>query len=285
MMYWVTGRQHSTSVFLDPESYGYVSPMFGAPGRELYISRLVDCLAPRCPPREKMPMKNLIHRLIALIVLAFVLPAAFLACSGNGETERVRFLSIVSGGQQGIYYPSAIQFANIASDSLPGVRITVETSGGSVANARLLGDGEADLATMQNDIAYYAVRGEGMFETAVEGLRGVTAMYPEVVQIVARRDSNIRSVADLRGRKVSIGAPGSGTELNARQILEEHGIALDDLGFVERLRDSEASDKLKDSHIEAAFFTYGLGAPVIMDMSVTTDIVVVGLEAAEKSSR
>jgi hypothetical protein len=104
-------------------------------------------------------------------------------------------------------------------------------------------------------------------------------MYPEVVQIVARRDSGISSVADLRGRKVSLGAPGSGTEMNAVQILDAYGLTTDDLGLVERLKDTEASDKMKDGHIEAAFFTYGLNAPVIMDMAVTTNIVVISLDS------
>lgn len=202
------------------------------------------------------------------------------ACGGGegGEGGQTQYLSIVSGGQQGLYYPSAIQFSNIINEALPNVKINVETSGGSVANARLLGQGEADMATMQNDIAYYATRGEGMFEAPIGNLRGLTAMYPEVVQIVARRDSGIKSIADLNGRKVSLGAPGSGTEMNALQILEVYGLTPGDLGLAERLKNTEASDKMKDGHIEAAFFTYGLDAPVIMDMAVTTDIIVVGLE-------
>lgn len=206
---------------------------------------------------------------------------SLLACGPGGDSSGeapTRYLSIVSGGQQGLYYPSAIQFANIVTAAIPSIKVNVETSGGSVANARLLGQGEADMATMQNDIAWYAQRGEGMFEAPITNLRGLTAMYPEVVQIVARRDSGIRTVNDLRGRKVSLGDPGGGTEFNARQILEAHGLTIDDLALAERLKNTEASDKLKDSHIEAAFFTYGLDAPVIMDMAVTTDIVIVGLD-------
>lgn len=215
-----------------------------------------------------------------LFALCGVTALFVLGCGGGSEPEgegssRLQLLGIVSGGQQGIYYPSAIQFSNIFNENIEGVKVNVETSGGSVANARLLGNQEADLATMQNDIAYFAVRGEGMFDAPLENLRGITALYPELVQIVARKDAGINSIEDLRGKKVSIGAAGSGTELNARQILEAHGISLEDLALTERLKNTEASDKLKDSHIEAAFLTYGLGAPVIMDMAVTTEVIIV----------
>lgn len=223
-------------------------------------------------------IQHLLQRIRTATLIA-ALPLILTACGGgddgSGETQ---YLSIVSGGQQGLYYPSAIQFSNIINEALPSMKINVETSGGSVANARLLGQGEADMATMQNDIAYYASRGEGMFDAPIGNLRGLTAMYPEVVQIVARRDSGIHSVADFKGRKVSLGAPGSGTEMNAVQILDAYGLTPDDLGLAERLKNTEASDKMKDGHIEAAFFTYGLNAPVIMDMAVTTEIVVIGLE-------
>lgn len=231
---------------------------------------------------------------LALMCIALSLPA----CGGGGEeagegdagadAPGLRFLSIVSGGQQGIYYPTAIQFSNIINNSVDGVKVSVETSGGSVANARLLANKDADFATMQNDIAFYADRGEGMFDATIDNLRGVVSLYPEVCQIVARAGSGIKSVSDLRGRKVSIGAPGSGTEMNARQILQVYGLDPDDLSLVERLKNTEASDKLKDGHIEAAFLTYGLGAPVITDMSVTTDIVLVPVspeKAAELVAR
>lgn len=217
------------------------------------------------------------------LIFTFPLIALILTACGPGDVgedtvdveAEPQNLSIVSGGQQGLYYPTAILFANIWNEEIPGLKVNVETSGGSVANARLLHDEQADFATMQNDVAYFAVNGEGMFTEALPNLMGVTALYPEVVQIVARADSGIRSIEDLRGRNVSVGAPGSGTEQNARQILAAYGLSLDDLALAERLKNTEASDKLKDSHIEAAFFTYGLGAPVITDMAVTTDIVLI----------
>lgn len=231
------------------------------------------------------------YSLTVRIVYRFALPAFAIvtlmlqACGGGGEEAAeggasadgpgLRFLSIVSGGQQGIYYPTAIQFSNIINNSVDGIKVSVETSGGSVANARLLANKDADFALMQNDIAFYADRGEGMFDATIDNLRGVVSLYPEVCQIVARAGSGIKSVSDLRGRKVSIGAPGSGTEMNARQILQAYGLEPDDLGLVERLKNTEASDKLKDGHIDAAFLTYGLGAPVITDMSVTTNITLV----------
>lgn len=224
------------------------------------------------------------------LALGFALLA--MACGGgdegSGETgtngaaapakAETQFISIASGGQQGIYYPTAIQFQNIFNASISGVSVNVETTGGSLANARLLGRGEADLATMQNDIAYYATHGELMFDSPIENLRGVTSLYPEVCHLVALKSSGITSVADLAGRKVSIGAPGSGTEQNARQILEAYGLTPDDLGLTERLKNTEASDKLQDGHIEAAFLTYGIGAAILQSISETIDVVFIGLD-------
>ena len=221
--------------------------------------------------------------------MAAVLTTIFLASCGGGDSgddagPSMRMIGIVSGSQMGIYYPTAILFQNIFNDEIPDLRVNVETSGGSVANAKLVGRGEADMALMQNDIAFYAERGEQMFDEKIENLRAVTSLYSEVVHILALKDSGIESVADLRGRKVSIGAPGSGTEYNARQILEAYGISLEDLGLVERLMNTEAGEKLKDGHIEAAFLTYGLGAPVIEETAVTIGIVLlpIGEEQRQK---
>ena len=128
--------------------------------------------------------------------------------AGAGDSKSV---AIVSGGQTGVYYPTARAIASLAQKQDPTLQVDVRTSGGSVANARHLGNGEADFAIMQNDIAAYARDGALMFEgDAVTNLVGVASLYAEHIQIVARADSGIKTVADLKGKRVAIGALGSG---------------------------------------------------------------------------
>ncbi len=157
-----------------------------------------------------------------------------------------------------------------------GIKVTAESSGASVANSKLIGAGDTDFAILQNDIASYAHYGKkGMFDKPIKNLLGVCTLFPEHVQLVARKDSNIKSVADLKGKKVAIGPVGSGTTENAKQIIEAWGLSTADLAKAEQLTASQSADYIKDGRLDAAFFTVAVGAAVIMDTSliVETDIV------------
>lgn len=191
-----------------------------------------------------------------------------------------KFVTIASGWVTGVYYPLAGAISRIAHEKLQDVKITVESSGASVANAKLIASGDADLAILQNDIAFYALQGQKpMFDKPVANIRGVCSLYPEHVQIQARKEANINSVADLKGKRVAVGPLGSGTEQNAMQILEAYGLKFEDLGKVERLTASESSDYLKDGRIDAAFYTVGVGASAIVDTAISVDTVIVPIEA------
>jgi len=127
---------------------------------------------------------------------------------------------------------------------------------------------------MQNDIASYATEGQLMFDgQKLTNLRAVADLYPEHIQIVAHASAEVRSVADLRGKRVAIGAIGSGTEANAIQVLEAHGVSVSDLGAVERLNPSESRDYLQDRRVDAAFFTFGVGTAAIQELALVADIV------------
>jgi hypothetical protein len=146
----------------------------------------------------------------------------------------------------------------------------------------LIASGDADLAILQNDIAFYALQGtKPMFDKAVPNIRGVASLYPEHVQIQARKDAKITSVRDLKGKKVSVGPLGSGTEQNAIQILEVYGMKLDDLGKVERLTATESSDYVKDNRVDAAFYTVGVGAPGLTDTALMRECVIVPIEGPQ----
>ena len=217
---------------------------------------------------------------IAIAAVGLLAGGLLSACGDAGERGQTRRHVIVSGGQGGVYYPTAGAIARLANLADPHLRLDVQTSGGSVSNARLLHNGDAHFALIQDDIAAYAREGTQMFADSepMPTIRGVAALYPEHIQIVARRRAEIESVADLAGKRVAIGDIGSGTEANAMQILESHGLSTDDLGRVERLGASEARDYLQDGRLDAAFFTFAVGTAAIQDLAHQTDIAFVPIE-------
>jgi hypothetical protein len=161
------------------------------------------------------------------------------------------------------------------------IRATVEASGASVANAQLIGAGDADFALLQNDIAFYAYNGATLpaFKgKPVKNMGGVFTIYPELVHIVATQASGVKSMRDLKGKRVAMGPQGSGTEQNALQTLEVYGIKESDLGNAERIDAGEAAEMLKDGRIDVAFFTAGLGSAVITDTFISGKVVMVPLD-------
>jgi len=225
--------------------------------------------------------------MVTMVVGCGTQPAAPAPEPAEEEEEReeapaapgITRLSIASGWVVGVYYPLAGAISRIINNTVEGVKTTVESSGASVANAKLIGSGEADLAILQNDIAYYAYTGTQMFDQKIDNIRGVFCMYPEHIQIVATKASGIKSVADMAGKRVSVGPLGSGTEANTLQILEAYGLTFNDLGTVERLAAAEASDYLRDNRIDAAFYTTGVGAAAIADLALVSDITVVPVDS------
>ncbi len=196
-----------------------------------------------------------------------------------------KFVSIASGWVVGVYYPLAGAISNIAHKNLPDIKITVESSGASVANAKLIASGDADMAILQNDIAYYALQGvKPMFDKPVKNIRGITSLYQEHCQIQARKDAKIASVTDLKGKRVCVGPLGSGTEQNALQILEAYGMKFEDFAKVERLTATESADYLKDGRIDAAFYSVGVGAAGLVDTAMTVDCVIVPIDGAPREA-
>ncbi len=226
-------------------------------------------------------MKRVMRGIIVMaVVLLFLLSTAVGPSSIQAQTKRL--VTIASGWVVGVYYPLAGAMSRIIHTKLPELRATVESSGASVANAKLIGSGDADFAILQNDIAYYAYNGQLMFDKPIKNMGGVFTLYPELIQIAARKEAKIASIRDLKGKRVSIGPLGSGTEANTIQILEAYGMGLQDLGRVERLGAAEATEQLKDGRIDAAFYTVGLGAAALIDAFLAGEMAlvpVVGKEA------
>jgi len=191
----------------------------------------------------------------------------------------------------GVYYPIAGAMSRITADARGlSVRATVESSAGSVANVQLIRSGEADFALLQNDIAYYAFNGIALGAFAgkpVKGMGGVFSVYPELVHIVVSRASGVKSVRDLKGKRVAFGPAGSGTEQNALQILEIYGLGEGDLRAAVRVSFTAAVDQLKAGEVDAAFFTTARGAPIVSAAfgSGKLELLGVGATAGEALGR
>lgn len=217
-------------------------------------------------------------------MLAFVLIAVLAACGSNetggdsqGENSLPSQLVIATGGTSGVYYPLGGGVAQIITNNTD-VSATAQSTGGSVENMRLLASQEVELAFVQNDIAYYAANGELMFEdTAVTNLQAIATLYNETVQIVLPEGSDITSVYDLAGKRVSVGAPGSGVEANARQVLEAFGLTFDDLQ-AQHLAFGDSVSSIQDGALDAAFVTAGAPTAAVTELSATRGVKLLSLE-------
>ncbi|WP_247003458.1 TAXI family TRAP transporter solute-binding subunit [Halosolutus gelatinilyticus] len=190
---------------------------------------------------------------------------------GDGE-----ILSWHAGGQGGTYYPLSGDFKTIVEEST-GHSLQVQSTGASVENVGSLNREKADFALIQNDIAYFAVNGTGLeqFEgNSMENIRGVATLYPETIHVVTQADSGIETVEDLEGTTVNTGAPGSGTQVNALQILETAGIGEGD--FDEQNGDfTTATEQIRDGDVDAAFVVGGWPVSSVQQLATTSSVSLV----------
>ncbi|MER1958267.1 MAG: TAXI family TRAP transporter solute-binding subunit [Solibacillus sp.] len=215
------------------------------------------------------------NKLLLFVVSAFILVLA--ACGGDDEVE---FVSILTGGTQGTYYPLGGTFADLITTDT-GVKATAEVSQASAANMTALDAGDGEVAFVQTDIAYYATQGTLMFEgQKLDSIVALGALYPETIQLVVLKDSGIKTYEDLKGKKVSVGAPGSGTFANAEQLLEIHGLTMDDIK-AQNLDFGESTDGLQTGQIDAAFITAGYPTGAVEALNATNGVYIIPVEAAK----
>ena len=190
-------------------------------------------------------------------------------------------LSIATGGTGGVYYPMGGGLAEIINTHVEGYSATAEVTGASVENMGLIATGGADLALALADTVAQAFGGTGRFEgQQLPMVRALASMYSNMVHIVALEGSGITTLEDLRGKRVSIGAPGSGTEVNTAAILAANGITYDDIDE-QRLNFNETADALANGDIDAGFWSVGAPTSSILNLATTNDIVVIELSDAE----
>ena len=211
----------------------------------------------------------------AVLAAAAVL---FTGCNGNADVEGKKFLNIGTGGTAGTYYPIGGAIAEVLNKELPGMSASAQSTGASVANINMLGDGEIDLATVQNDIAYYAAHGTEMFQDKkVDGLQGIASLYPETCQFVTLKSSGIKSLAELKGKRVAVGAVGSGVEANVRQILAAYGVTYSDID-AQYLSFAEGASALKDGSVDVAVLTAGYPTASVQDIAAQNPVRLLPVE-------
>ena len=200
----------------------------------------------------------------AVLAAAAVL---FTGCNGNADVEGKKFLNIGTGGTAGTYYPLGGAIAEVLNKDIPGMNASAQSTGASVANINMLRDGAVDLATVQNDITYYAVNGTEMFkDKKVDGLQGIASLYPETCQFVTLKSSGIKSLAELKGKRIAVGAVGSGVEANVRQILAAYGVTYSDID-AQYLSFAEGASALKDGNVDVAVLTAGYPTASVQDIA------------------
>ncbi len=213
-------------------------------------------------------MKKLLVILFALFVLASL-----------GAQDRV-FVNIGTGGTAGTYYPLGGAMAELISKAYPYINATAVSTGASVANINKLVEGEFQLVMVQNDVTFYAYNGTEMFkDNAKPNLRGVGTLYAETIQIVTVTSSKVKSLDDLRGKRIAVGAAGSGTEVNCRQILEALGLSYNDVS-PQYLNFAEAANGLRDGNVDVAVVTAGVPTAAIRDVASQKDVVILPVSNA-----
>lgn len=221
-------------------------------------------------------MKRRILTVLTCLVLAFSLVVS--GCSSStpatpsAPAKSKVFLNISTSTSGGTFYIVGGKIADMINKHIENVQATAEVTAGGVENARLLKAGETDIAFFPGDTLYNAVNGLGEFQKdgkiAIQNLAG---LYDSPMQIVVLKKSGIKSIAELKGKKVSLGAPGSSTAVRAEIILKAHGLTLKDI-VVDTTTSSESSTLLNDGMIDCAFFTSGAPASAIMDIAAKNPI-------------
>ncbi|WP_432663702.1 TAXI family TRAP transporter solute-binding subunit [Wukongibacter baidiensis] len=221
-----------------------------------------------------------------LLVLMLLVTALISGCSqdsgqstsGEGSGGKM-FVTIATGGSSGVYFALGGTISNLLNEKVEGINSSVQSTGASSVNSTLIGAKKAEIAFAMNDVVSYAYTGTEVFKEKgkVENLRGIAALYPNFVQVITVKDSGINDISELKGKRVGVGAPGSGTEVNARQILAAHGITYDDIDE-DFLSYAESVEQLKNGAVDAAFLTSGLPNATIMDLATTHDVKIIPIK-------
>lgn len=226
-----------------------------------------------------MNLPKILKRVLTAAV-ALVTAVSVAGCGGGDSDTDAQVLRIATGNMAGTYYPIGRAMAEIINENVPDVHATAQSTSASIANIHMLEDGQFEMAIVQNDVAYYAVKGQNMFDKKFENLRGVASLYPETFQIVTLADSGIKTVEDLVGKRVAVGPAGSGGEANVRQVLGAYGIDYKEID-AQFLTFAEGATALLNGEVDVACVTAGYPTPAIQKIAARDRIRLIPLDAAK----
>jgi hypothetical protein len=191
------------------------------------------------------------------------------------------FINVLTGGTSGVYYPIGVALSQLYSNGIEGSKTSVQATKASVENLNLLQAGRGELAFALGDSVADAWNGveDAGFKAPLKKLRAIAGTYPNYIQIVANAESGIKTLDDLKGKRISVGAPKSGTELNARAIFKAAGLSYEDMGKVEFLPYAESVELIKNRQLDATLQSSGLGMAAIRDLASTMKISFVSIPA------
>lgn len=203
--------------------------------------------------------------------LRFIIACAAVLVFGAAHAQQ-RTITIGTGGTGGVYYPIGGAIANLLSKNMPDMQATAQVTGGSVDNLKLINSGQSEIGFSMADAALDALNGEDKFKSAKVPLRTLMVLYPNIMHIVSIEGAGVEKIADLKGRRISTGAPGSATEVMAFRAIEAAGLDRDKDMKRERLSVAESVNALKDRKIDAFFWVGGLPTAGITDLAATPGV-------------
>ncbi len=215
------------------------------------------------------------HTKFVVMALTAVLLVPLLSAGASAADKR--FVAIATGGTGGVYYPLGGALAQIISNKVPNVAATAQSGNASAANVNLISRKEVETAFVQNNVAHQAYHGQGKYKgRTIKNIRAIASLYPEFIQIVASKESGIKYVTDFKGKVIGVGDRGSGTEIDASNILTAHGLTYKDIkpdfvGF------SVGAQRIKDNQDHAVFITAGVPTAAVIDMTTSKPCNLVSL--------
>ena len=209
-----------------------------------------------------------------ILALALVMVMA-LATGASSQT----FLSLATGGTGGTYYPIGGGMADVISKALSDVQVTAETGNASQANLNLIGTHQIAMAMVQNDVAAFAYEGKFMFQSPYKNVRAIASLYPETVQAIAMKKSGVTTIRDLPGKRVSVGAPGSGVQVDVSLIFKSLGYKYSDVN-ADFLDFNLTTERMKDGQLDVGFVVAGYPTASIMDLATLHDMTLIEFDDA-----
>lgn len=214
-------------------------------------------------------------------ILGLILAGALIFSAITSYAADAKRLTLATGGTSGVYFPLGGAIGNVIGNKSDGkFSVTAQATGASGENMRLVEGGDVDFAIVQNDVADAAFNGTAPFKSKLGDVRAIGRLYPEYLHVVASKDSGIKSLEDFKGKKISVGARGSGNEVNCRQIFDFYGLDYKNLDPI-FLPYGETADQFKDRQLDGFIFTIGTPNPAIQDITTTQDVVFVPLEGGK----